>query len=183
MLQYSCRDQFTSADFAFIQQVLATTPHQSASLETLLRSDVERDEILDDDSLYQAVINQTSCLTISSAFYFYILTRNALRRARLNERDVSDYVAGVLYRSTRTDVVTRPVGEAAPGSRQLLYLSALLLKIQHASPQQAFRLRTHLANCALLLSGIFFERLQSQSQRRWCTGTFLLRVDGANFIP
>ncbi len=168
--QQTCRGQFTPGDFQFVSQALATPGGQEAKLLELLESEAERDLVLDDEQLYAAVIDETGFLGISAAFYFYVLTRRCLKRAGLQDREVADYVATVLLSACRTESFTCGAGAGAAGSRQLVYLSDVLLKIQKAGPAEAYRLRNQVADYALFLSGILLERVRAQAERRGAPG-------------
>ena len=96
MIQANCRAQFTADDFSFVVRVLAKSQRDAVSLVSLLSDEAERDAILDHDMIYDSVVDSSGCLQVSAAFYFYILTRRVLRRASLDERALTEYVAAVL---------------------------------------------------------------------------------------
>ena len=81
MIQANCRARFTAQDFEFVIRVLGRDSRQKISLVDLLTDPESRDQILDDESLYRAVLENTGNLTISPQFYFYVLARLVLRRA------------------------------------------------------------------------------------------------------
>ena len=167
MIHANCRAQFTADDFSFVVQVLAKSQGDAVSLVSLLSDEAERDAILDHDLIYNSVVDRTGCLQVSTAFYFYILTRRVLRRASLDERALTDYVAAVLLAFSRTSQLRAP---GDPASRSFAYISDLIAQASQCPPEQAFLLRVHTANYALFFSGMFAERVHSHVQRRGAPG-------------
>jgi hypothetical protein len=169
VIQANCRTQFTADDFSFVVRVLAKSPRDAVSLVSLLSDVEERDAILDHDLIYHSLVDEADCLRVSAAFYFYVLTRRVLRRVSLDERALTDYVAAVLLAFSHISQLRAPE-ENAPSSRSFVYISDLLTRLNTCPPEQAYLLRTHLANYALFLSGMFAERVQAHAQRRGAPG-------------
>jgi hypothetical protein len=165
VIQANCRAQFTADDFSFVVRVLSKSQRDAVSLVSLLSDEAERDAILDHDLIYHSVVDRTGCLQVSTAFYFYILTRRVLRRVSLDERALTDYVAAVLLAFSHVSQLRAP-GEQAPTSRSFTYISDLMTRASQSPPEQAFVVRVHMANYALFLSGMFAERVQAHVQRR-----------------
>ena len=165
MIQANCRTQFTADDFSFVVRVLAKSPRDAVSLVTLLSDVEERDAILDHDLVYDSLVDEVGCLRVSAAFYFYVLTRRVLRRASLDERALTDYVAAVLLAFSNVNQLRSP-GEVKPSARSFTYISDLMTQASKCPPEQAFVLRVHTANYALFLSGMFAERVHAHVQRR-----------------
>src|ERR1041385_836376 len=92
----NCRIQFTADDIDFIAQTLRRRPGGTDCLVGLLADADTRDLILDDEALFHALLEHRGCLRVSSHFYFYVLVRNVLRRAGIDDRIVADYVAEIL---------------------------------------------------------------------------------------
>ncbi len=128
MIHANCRAQFTADDFSFVVRVLAKSQRDAVSLVSLLSDEAERDAILDHDLIYNSIVDETDCLKVSSAFYFYILTRRVLRRVSLDERALTDYVAAVLLAFSHTSQL-RSADEKAPPSRNITYFFALILSV------------------------------------------------------
>ena len=96
MIQPNCRARFTAQDFEFVVRILARDSRQKVSLVELLTDPETRDQILDHECLYRAILENTGNLAISPHFYFYILSRLVLRRSGIDDRVLSDYVAALL---------------------------------------------------------------------------------------
>jgi hypothetical protein len=166
VIRANCRVQFTADDFGFVTSVLAKSPGQEIPLSRLLEDPAERDHILDSDAVYEAMIDDTACLKVSPAFFFYVMTRRALRQAGMQERALSDYVAAVLMAFSRVAQLNTPGTEAPERSRSFAYVSDVLSAIANAPPERCYALRAHLGNYTLFLTGIFAERVEAQAQRR-----------------
>ncbi len=168
VIQANCRAQFTADDFSFVVRVLAKSQRDAVSLVSLLSDEAERDAILDHDLIYNSVVDQAGCLKVSAAFYFYILTRRVLRRASLDERALTDYVAALLLAFSHISQLRAPgtPGDQGPTARSFTYISDLMTQASHCSPEQAFLVRVHMADYALFLSGMFAERVHAHVQRR-----------------
>jgi hypothetical protein len=162
VIQANCRAQFTADDFNFVVRVLSKSQRDAVSLVSLLSDESERDTILDHDLVYDSLVDHAGCLRVSAAFYFYVLTRRVLRRVSLDERALTDYVAAVLLAFSHINQLRSP-DESQPG---FAYISDLLAQLNTCAPEQSYLLRTHLANYALFLSGMFAERVHAHAQRR-----------------
>jgi hypothetical protein len=183
VIQANCRAQFTADDFSFVVRVLSKSQRDAVSLVSLLSDEAERDIILDHDLVYQAVVDQSGCLRVSAAFYFYILTRRVLRRISLEERALTDYVAAVLLAFSRTSQLAANGIAPAAASPNFAYVSDLVAQLRTCPPEQAYLLRTHLANYTLFLSGLFAERVQAHAQRRGAPSlSFYEQVGQASYL-
>ena len=182
MIQANCRAQFTADDFSFVVRTLARSQRDAVSLVSLLSDEAERDAILDHELIYHSVVDDTGCLKVSAAFYFYILTRRVLRRVSLEERALTDYVAAVLLAFSRTSQLRAPGANGAT-SRSFTYISDLMTQASQCPPEQAYILRVHTANYALFLSGMFAGRVQAHVQRRGAPSlSFYESVGQSNYL-
>lgn len=163
VIQPNCRVQFTAEDIEFILDVLRPKVSNADCLVKLLADEETRDLILDDDSLFRAILEQPRCLRISTHFYFYILVRQVFRRAGILGRAVADYVAEVLAEFSHAEH-TRAAG---PGpARPMEYFVDLLAALQTADDVTRFQLRAHIGNHALFLAGVFPDRIRARAERR-----------------
>src|SRR5690348_6315491 len=160
MIQPNCRARFTAEDFNFVVRTLAKSPGNEVSLVELLTDIETRDQILDHGELARAVLEKPGNLTISPQFYFYILARLVLKRSGLDDRALTDYVAAMLEKFSQIRQLRAPVRNL-----EVHYLSDLLLALKTASSYETFLIRAHVGNYALFISGIFYENIESRSQR------------------
>jgi hypothetical protein len=163
LIQPNCRIQFTASDVDFILRTLGKHIWDKECIIKLLADEDTRDLILDDECLLHGLLEHRGCLEVSSHLYFYILVRNVLKRAGLNDRVVADYVAEVLAEfsiSARSECVL-------PDQKTPLnYLFEMLIALQTADERTAFSLRLHVGNYSLFLAGLFPERIKHRNERR-----------------
>src|SRR5436309_3365233 len=159
--QPNCRVQFTSEDIEFIVAALGPRTGSTETLVRLLADEEARDLILDDESLFRALIEQRGCLRVSTHFYFYVLVRHVFKRSGLEDRVIADYVAEVLAEHSRLEN-TRCVVPGRP--EPLEYFFEMLAVAQTADDHTGFYIRTHIGNHSLFLSGIFPERIRYRAE-------------------
>ena len=155
--------QFTAQDVDFILEVLGRRLGNADCLIQLLADEESRDLILDDQALFDALLEHRGCLRVSSRLYFYVLVRNVFKRSDLNDRAVADYVAEVLAafsESARAQCILP--GQANP----LDYFFELATALQTADERTGFLLRAHIGNYSLFLSGVFPGRIRFRAEAR-----------------
>src|SRR5436190_13338804 len=103
MIQPNCRIQFAAEDIEFIASVLGQKLGTAECLIKLLADEDSRDLILDDEALFQALLERRGCLQVTSRFYFYVLVRHVFRRSDIQDRSVADYVSEVLSEFSSTE--------------------------------------------------------------------------------
>lgn len=163
----NCRQQFTPADLRFITSTLARGEGQERALLELLGDSESRDQILDEERLFQALQDSPSCTDISEHCYFYVLVRHVLRRAGLEDRRLADYVAEMLAGFLRQDHAS---GLKDSEGRPMQYVFEMLAAMQSADDRTRFQIQAHLGNHTLLLTGLFPTRIRRQSERRGAPG-------------
>jgi hypothetical protein len=163
MIQPNCRAQFAAEDIEFILSVLGRKIGTADCLIKLLSDEDSRDQILDDETLFHALLERTGCLRVSTRLYFYVLIRQVFRRSDIQDRAVADYVAEVLAEFARTERSRFVV----PGQREAIeYFFEMLTALQTADDRTRFFVRVHIGNYSLFLSGVFPERIRFRSEAR-----------------
>lgn len=163
VIQPNCRVQFTAADIDFIVAHLGKKTGDADCVTRLLSDPESRDAILDDESLFHALLEHRGCLSVSAHLYFYILVRRVLRRSGLDDRVVADYVAEILAEYSNIERTQCRV----PGQpEQLNYFFEMLLALQRADDRNGFELRAHIGNHALFITGVFPDRIRVRAERR-----------------
>jgi hypothetical protein len=163
LIQPNCRIQFTADDLDFISQTLAAVAGDRPVLVQLLSDNETRDFILDDEKLFQAILELRGCLRISNRLYFYVIVRNVLRQAGIDDRDVADYTAELLaeysdYEASRCRV---------PGQDTALdYFFEMLAALRDADERRSFYIRAHIGNHSLFLSGVFPQRIRYRAAKK-----------------
>jgi len=161
VIRPNCRAQFSAEDIDFIVETLGKKGRDC--LIDLLKDEKSRDLILDDESLFRAVLEHPECLRISMHLYFYILVRNVFRGSGLEEREVADYVAEVLAEFSQTHRSRVRVNRDGPPTD---YFVDMLAALQTADDITSFFIRAHMGNYSLFLSGVFPDCIRMRSDRR-----------------
>jgi hypothetical protein len=163
LIQPNCRVQFTAQDVEFVLKILGQKLGTADCLIKLLSDEDSRDLILDDETLFRALLEQSGCLPVSSRFYFYVLVRHVFKRSDLTDRSVADYVAEVLAaysESERSECVL-------PGQLKTLdYFFEMVAALQTADERTSFQLRLHIGNHSLFLAGVFPDRIRARAETR-----------------
>jgi len=163
IIQPNCRVQFTAQDVEFVLEVLGRRLGTAECLVKLLADEDSRDQILDDATLFHALLERRGCLRVSSRFYFYVLVRHVFKRSDLDDRSVADYVAEVLAafsESARSECLL-------PGQTNPLdYFFEMVTALQTADDRTSFLLRAHIGNYSLFLSGVFPDRIRFRAEMR-----------------
>lgn len=163
MIQPNCRARFAAEDIEFIVSVLGRKIGTADCLIKLLSDEESRDQILDHEALFHALLERAGCLRVSTRFYFYILIRQVFRRSDIQDRVVADYVAELLAEFAQSERSLLPL----PGQRGAVeYFFEMLTALQAADDRSRFLIRVHIGNYSLFLSGVFPERIRFRSEAR-----------------
>ena len=163
LIQPNCRIQFTAEDLDFISQTITASPGDRSVLVQLLSDNDTRDLILDDEKLFQALLELRGCLRISNRLYFYVIVRNVLRQAGIDDRDVADYTAELLAEYSDFEASRcRVPGQDAP----LDYFFEMLAALRDADERSSFYIRAHIGNHSLFLSGVFPQRIRYRAEKK-----------------
>ena len=167
LVRPKCRTRLSGEDFAFIKAVLGQSPTDSVALQSLLLDPDALDSILDQPALYEAIQDRSQTLKISTHFYFYVLVRQTLLDAGIDDRDLTDYVASLLVTFSRSDSHKRLFpGLKAP----LRYLVDIVAQIEKSDYYHRFFLYAHLGNQTLFLSGLFPNHIRHKERRTAAPG-------------
>lgn len=179
VIRPNCRTQFTAADQDFIATVLPGLEAPSSGIIRLVRDPEVMDKVLDQPALFRAVLDMHGCLRVSLRFYFYVLVRNVLLRADIQDRDVADYVAEVLAEYSLLQRMRNTEGDEDSRSD---YFHEMLEAMERMEDEERFAMQAHIGNYALVLSGIFPGRLQRRVERRAAPGfRFYEELGAAHF--
>lgn len=163
LIQPNCRIQFTAADIDFITQTLSKSVDDRTVLIQLLSDCETRDLILDDEKLFHALIEFRGCLQVSNRLYFFVIVRNVLKQAGIDDRDVADYTAELLAEYSEFERTRcRVPGQDTP----LEYFFEMLAALRTADDRSSFYIRAHIGNHSLFLSGVFPQRIRYRAERK-----------------
>ncbi|AKQ46398.1 hypothetical protein TH63_13430 [Rufibacter radiotolerans] len=178
MVLANCRAQFTASDFDFIAKALSTQGTRHISLVELLSDPECRDEMLDHQALPKALLSREGQVGVSQQLYFYVLVRTVLRRQGIEDRELADYIAALLWQFSSTQRLHMP-HEKLP--HRFHYLVEMLEALSTASAAEAFVIRVHMGNYALFLSGMFRAWITRRQQRGAPDPSFYEEIGRSSF--
>jgi len=178
MITPNSRIRLTADDFDYIVRTLSIKSSDRVSLQRLLTEPAVRDEILDHEALGKALLESPERLTISTHLLFYVLCRRVLRDTPVKSRDAADYIAAMLGHFSSAERVYEAEGTGRKPSR---YYSDMLACLENADDREAFILRTHMANYALFVSGMFAENVEKRTERGAPNILFYEKMGGMNY--
>ena len=161
----SCRDRFTPSDFSFLSSVLSPGGERQ-HLWTLWEDPEALREMLDLKDVMRALIDSTSALSVSPAFYFYVLVRHSFLEAGIPDPGMADYVAGVMCQRLASDTGD-PLRSLPAG---LTHAADFVAILESAHGRMRFHLQLEAGNQFLVLTGLFPGFLTRRCQRRGAPG-------------
>ncbi len=161
VIQPYCRSKLTRADIEFIWAVLGVELKDEQALVSLLLDENTRDLILDDSTLFHAIIESPDQLRISLHLYFYILVHHVLKEVGLEDRELADYVASVLAQFVR-----QQPGANSNAREAFFYAVDVLGEIECADFHTRFYLVSSLGNTALILTGVFPDHIEYRAKMK-----------------
>lgn len=167
LIKANCRVQFTAEDIQFILQTLGRSRGDENLLRQLVSDEECRDLLLDDDTLFRALLEQRGCLRVSHRFYFFVIVRHVLRSAGIEDRGVADYTAELLVEYSQQEAARCRL----PGQPEAIeYFFEMLAALQEADDRTRFHIRAHIGNHSLFFSGVFPKRILARAERKGAPG-------------
>lgn len=164
---WRARHHLTAGDLEFVLDALAKTPAGREGLMRLLSEPAEIDRILDSERLAAQLAEPAVGMSLSSRLFFYLAVRRVLREAGLEDRDLAEYLAGMLSEYARREHLTHPFGTRA---EPLLLSVDLALELTAASAGQQFHLHASAGNHYLFMTSFFAAFIERRRERRGAPG-------------
>ncbi|KAF0096336.1 MAG: Uncharacterized protein E1N59_303 [Puniceicoccaceae bacterium 5H] len=161
------RHYLAPGDAAFLLETLAPDESTRPALEKLLYDPEMLDVIMDTPKLVQTLREKGETIQISTRLFFYILVRDALKTAELKDREVADYLAGMLADAAHQENWLFPFQHR---TGPLLYAVDYWREMEKASSSQRFFLSISAGNHYLLLTGFYREFLHQREERQGAPG-------------
>jgi hypothetical protein len=158
-----CWYRFSNTDWNFIRDSLALTQNDRDGLITLLDDPEAVRMILDHPKLFDAMIRPKKAAILSPELFFFVMVRQALKRAGVDDLEVADYIA----------VVCADFGLPATAHQQLpthrlesLYSVDYIEALENARPHERFFIHVQCANQFLVLTCLYPDFLHRRAERR-----------------
>jgi hypothetical protein len=159
----SARAGITSADFAFMESLLA----DGCQAMTSLRADPEAvTAILDLKEIHRALLESPVALPVSPSLYFYVLVRHAFLDGGIDRADLADYVAGVLVEK----LASRPDPRSGAMPAWVTHAVDFLSVIQSTHGILRFQLEVAAGDQFLVLTGLYAEFIDHRAGRQGAPG-------------
>ena len=163
MILANTRGQLKARDLELVVLLLSRgSAARRAELERRLEGEGP-DPLLDQPELAERLLAVRSMLVPSETLFFYVLVRQSLLAAGLDEREVADYLAALLLEFGRRDRASRVDWHDDQSHR---YLVDILADLEATQGERRFRVMLHLGNYALWLAGLFPHYIEARRIRR-----------------
>ena len=97
------------------------------------------------------------------ALVFYVLIRQSLLEAGVEDRATADYVASVVTAFGRG---RRAYTVSDDSDEEYRYLVDMVARLGNSGPREAFLLQTHLGDYSLWLAGLFPDYVEARTRRK-----------------
>jgi hypothetical protein len=119
------------------------------------------DSLLDDPRVRNALLTDPE-VGVAPSVVFYVLIRQALLEAGVDDRATADFVASVVMAFGQAGRAYRPADGV---DEEFHYLVDVVRSLSSAEKRRAFLLRSHLGNYCLWLAGLFPDFLEARTRR------------------
>lgn len=120
------------------------------------------DSLLDDPRVLNGLLTDPD-VSVPPSVVFYVLVRQALLEAGIDDRGTADYVASIIVAFGRSKRAFRISDQ--DGS-EFHYLTDMISEMRTAGGRRRFLLRVHMGNFALWISGLFPDYLEARTRRK-----------------
>lgn len=163
MIRPDTRGRLKPADLQLVILLLSRgSAQRRASLERRLATEGP-DPLLDSPDLLERMLAVRTVLVPSEALFFYVLVRDTLRRAGVDDRELADYLAAMLLDFGRRDRAFRIDWNDDQRHR---YMVDILADLEATDGERRFKVMVHLGNYALWLAGLFPDYIAARRLRK-----------------
>jgi hypothetical protein len=166
MIVPNVRSSFGRNDAQFVIWMLSRGIEKARLAEEERLRDAGFDSLLDDPRTFNALLAGRDFSTASSSLVFYLLARHALLEDGLDDLLLADYLSSLLLafgRMARDHQIDELTG-------QFRYLVDIVDAGDRSDGHRAFRLRAHLGEFALWLTGVFPDHITARVRRKGAPG-------------
>jgi len=162
MILANTRGQLKAND---LQLVLLLLSRGSATRRAALEQQLTQegpDSLLESPDLPEALLAVRTILVPSPALFFYVMVRQALRTAEVDDRELADYLAAMLLEFGRRE---RAYQVDWNDDQRHRYVIDILADLELSQGARRFKVMVHLGNYALWLAGIFPDYIAARQLR------------------
>jgi len=162
MILANTRGQLKAND---LQLVLLLLSRGSATRRAALEQQLTQegpDSLLESADLPEALLAVRTILVPSPALFFYVMVRQALRTAEVDDRELADYLAAMLLEFGRRE---RAYQVDWNDDQRHRYVIDILADLELSQGARRFKVMVHLGNYALWLAGIFPDYIAARQLR------------------
>lgn len=162
MIATSVRASLTAQDMRLAVDLLGAS---EAERHRLAQRAMEEgpDALWDDPRLMSALVASRDLVRPSPSLFFYVVLRRLLLELGVDDRAVTDYCAAMVVAFGRGD---RAYRISEHDENQYAYLVDLIAEAGRAEGERQFRVRMHLGNFSLWLTGIFPDYIAERRCRK-----------------
>lgn len=162
MIAASVRASLTADDMRLAVELLGGSESERVRLSQKAM-DEGPDALWDDPRLMGALVASRDISRPSARLFFYAVLRRLLMELDVNDRAITDYCATMVLTFGRGDRAYR-IGEH--DENQYAYLVDLVEEAGRTEGERQFRVRVHLGNFSLWLTGIFPDYIAARRSRK-----------------
>ncbi len=162
MIMPTLRASFSRTDALHLVDLLG---RHDADLRAAARDRLEAeglDALLDDPRVLNALLTDQD-VKASPEMVFYVMVRQSLLEAGVDDRATADYVASVV---TAFGKGTRAYRVSDDSEDEYRYLVDMVARMDVGDARERFLLRTHLGEYSLWLAGLFPDYVEARTRRR-----------------
>ncbi|MFQ5536632.1 MAG: hypothetical protein ACE5GJ_04195 [Gemmatimonadota bacterium] len=162
MIQATVRASIGRADALQLVALLGRHDREILDAARARLEDEGVDALLDDPRVLNALLTECD-VTVRPEVIFYVLVRQVLLEAGVQDRTTADYVASLVLRFGQGRRAYRVSSDAEEEYR---YLVDMVARLSESGGREAFLLNTHMGDYALWLTGLFPDFVESRTRRR-----------------
>ena len=162
MIATSVRASLTAQDMRLAIELIGASEVERGRLAQRAMEEGP-DALWDDPRLMGALLASRDLRRPSPALFFYVVLRRLLLDLGVDDRAVTDYCAAMMLAFGRGDRAYH-IGEH--DENRYAYLVDLIAEASRAEGERQFRVRVHLGNFSLWLTGIFPDYIAARRTRK-----------------
>lgn len=163
-MYYHTRARFSEDDHRFISSTLTRTAGEDAAVRSLLMDAGTLSEMLHDVRLFERVMCVPPyLLAVSPHLFFYLFVYRALAAKGIHDDDLADYIAAICTEFRNNSALWQATSHQLPQDGKTIYMVDLLNLLNELDRDSQYRMRCHIGNVALFLTGLFPDFIYTRS--------------------